>query len=1359
MNTLHALFAQRDQQAFQRQLERARNVTSGSGQGGGRSWAKSSPIQPRFNSYDFDVNARDWLGRTVLHLACSSYEASAPEYVRLLLAHPGINVNLQDLESLWTPLHRALYNGNIIIAVLLLERGDTDVTIRDTEGNNALDLYNSTVNYTKPSIADARPHVDDKTPIPPTELYTWGANRNATLGLGDGNDRAHPERVQLYPAHKAKASSQQPPSISQVGMSKLHTAIVTNDPTNNVRVCGFGLGGRLGQTQHTQYDFISMETTQKIIKVALGQDHTLALTESGEVMSWGLNRFSQLGYAVESADLIQPTARKIAGLLRGKTIVGIAACKSASVCWSAYELFAWGTNNGQFGWTKEHNPVLTNPKVVTKADESVVDVALSDSAMVYLGASGTVSCLWDGRSFRVPFQIPNIIFPHASNQHTQSARFATITKLSTCDDVFGALSAHGELFIFSLPEPRVASGGEKVAIKPQLVWALRRAFTAVKDFSMAADGTIILCTDSGHVFLRTRNPKAAQSGAKAFKFRRIPYIQRVTAVYGNNMGAFAALRLDFIPDPIPLTGNLMNEDLADLLPFWVHRPTWSTPSTFEDYMLAGVDQEEEENLLGTDIPCMRRLCDFLFPVSLEGPESKTPEGIYKAPGADVAIRAQGGPEVPAHRCVLMARSSFLASLLSGRTRPFRDAPSNIVIKILSGRSKKHPRMTPLSITGCHAISVLILLYYLYSDEVLAIWDPRVPRDVVDRLRVYGKINPHEVRSELKVLARILELPLFETSLRVITKLAPERSTVKDFSCAFAAVQDPERQEVCKPDVVLELADRTVNCHSAILRARSEFFAAFFDCEDWTRNRWTPQGTIVVNLKHMKWRPMEFVLRFLCVGEGVEMFDSLDCINSPEDLVNLMLEIIVVSNELLVDRLNLICSSIILAHIDLNNVCTLYAEAVYYHLDELVTRLEAYIVVNMEALMAYRMLGVLPYDLLKRISSAVRTEQSNKALVTRSSFFVDRAMEKYGDWLRLQDIPQPIARTQPIKNRSEVSQRRSIPDSPAPMPISRSVSEDIFPMDGVSSSPPVPPDSPAVKKTPSKQTLGWKQMGPVVKHDMKSIIAETEMNASSRTPPKDCFSMAKWTPRTPPRPELMPSTLASPVSSSPGKRGELRMTLANMQGPPTTARPDTTSSGLSITRPPGVSPALEGVKLQTQSSPKTLVPKSPAHTLPPSARTQSRSSQVSQPITPVKLNASSTGIRRTSSGDKPWATMSSNPVVGGQPSRGRVTSFAAIQSLQEEEKLPKGKQRQSLKEIQEEEQARTAEEDFLKWWAAEEERLRKEEEEALRVAILMTKGEERGGGGSKRQNGRGGGGKKSSRGKPRSEHRHAALPTG
>ena len=166
--------------------------------------------------------------------------------------------------------------------------------------------------------------------------------------------------------------------------------------------------------------------------------------------------------------------------------------------------------------------------------------------------------------------------------------------------------------------------------------------------------------------------------------------------------------------------------------------------------------------------------------------------------------------------------------------------------------------------------------------------------------------------------------------------------------------------------------------------------------------------------------------------------------------------------------------------NLNNVCALYSEAVYYNLGELVARLETFMVVNMEALIDYRMLGVLPYDLLKRISNAVRTEQSNKSPITRSSFFVDRAMEKYGDWLRLQDIPQLGSRTQPIKDRSEMARQRSTPDSSPPMPIPRSIPEDIFAMDGVPPPLVVPPESPTIK-IPSKQTPGWKPIGPVIKY--------------------------------------------------------------------------------------------------------------------------------------------------------------------------------------------------------------------------------------------------------------------------------------
>jgi ankyrin repeat protein len=92
MTSLHAYFHNRDQAAFQRHLSTALTA---------------------------DVNARDWLGSTVLHLACAASARPATEYVRLLLAHPGIDVNLQDVESHWTALHRALYYGNIAAAYVV----------------------------------------------------------------------------------------------------------------------------------------------------------------------------------------------------------------------------------------------------------------------------------------------------------------------------------------------------------------------------------------------------------------------------------------------------------------------------------------------------------------------------------------------------------------------------------------------------------------------------------------------------------------------------------------------------------------------------------------------------------------------------------------------------------------------------------------------------------------------------------------------------------------------------------------------------------------------------------------------------------------------------------------------------------------------------------------------------------------------------------------------------------------------------------------------------------------------------------------------------------------------------------------
>jgi ankyrin repeat protein len=111
MTLFHVYFALHDKQAFQRLLNTSSDRAQSLGVSGvGKSWNRTS------SSMSCNLNDRDALGRTVLHIACSSVKVSDMDYVELLLGHPSINVNIQDMESHWTALHRALYNGNIAAA-------------------------------------------------------------------------------------------------------------------------------------------------------------------------------------------------------------------------------------------------------------------------------------------------------------------------------------------------------------------------------------------------------------------------------------------------------------------------------------------------------------------------------------------------------------------------------------------------------------------------------------------------------------------------------------------------------------------------------------------------------------------------------------------------------------------------------------------------------------------------------------------------------------------------------------------------------------------------------------------------------------------------------------------------------------------------------------------------------------------------------------------------------------------------------------------------------------------------------------------------------------------------------------------
>ncbi|KIL60845.1 hypothetical protein M378DRAFT_130290 [Amanita muscaria Koide BX008] len=1438
-----------------------------------------------------NVNDKDTDGRTALHLACSLPDCL--EYVRLLLKHPLINVNVHDAESHYTPLHRAMYVANLPAALLLLQRPDIDVTLKDYEGYSAFDLYNSTIEGTKPDQND-----------PDADLFMWGTNVNATLGFSDGNNRSHPDQIVLQPKEYASFppegptvwDSFSPIHVRQVGMSKLHTVVVTSEGSSvcnidnvgggNLRVCGLGSSGRLGLSPfhyHLTHQNVlsplpshSFSSNVHITKVAVGQDHTLALTQAGEVYSWGLNRFAQLGYVIKTAqgepssgagghdenlgnhggkndrtdatgrgnsvdDTIQQTPRRILDALRKEVVLGIAASKMASACWTAKgELFTWGTNSGQLGYERSSYPQIY-PRKVSKIVGRVVDVALSDTAMACLVSTGDVICVWNDKETKINFPLQTFPAKIQPYRPPQALRDAGIAKLTCCDDVFSALSLNGEVFVFTAPDGNIggseqASASRTALIKPQRAWVLKKKYRAVKDVALGSNGNIIVCTESGHVFVRTRAQpiKVASSASLSsdrsgtlpgsgapgsftsssltghgstitaqtskvgtnFTFVRVPCLQRVTKVCANSTGAFGALKVDYRHAPITIVGNGIAEDLKELMPFaaMYGREQWqrtkkggrfglghstgrarSSSSSLPVSSPGDVDADDADlEDIKADILQLKHLCEIIEQEKKKRKEQDNYTRDRRLPfDADVMVVSQSDAAFPAHRVILAARSTELYNILAGG-RAVKDDQTNICVRFAPNKGKapittattsvprslRFPTCGKLIISGCHTLTVLVLLNYLYSDELLAIWDPRI-KTAIQQECARIKAKPDQVKTELQTLMRLLHLPMLAEVLDVSVKRAPTPSMAKDMEALWVTTQgDSLRSKLTSvpfpPDVVLQLADREVSCHSVLLRARSDLFASFFGEEVWTTDRRDDQGVIKVDMRHLKWHTMQYVFRFMFCGMEEAQFDRLDFAHSVDDVLDFMFSVMAAATELLLDRLVLICSSIILKYTNIQNACYILNDATHYNAKELVERLQTYLLVNLETMLEQRMLDALPHRLAKQLAAFARQKQAEKSPRSRTTVLVDVAMAKHAKWLSLQDIPAPIIRlSRPQGWEVDITSKRSRL-SLGPVPLDSRVGsgggfttsqrtirrppsgEDIFMMDDA--------EGPSVTIEPPVKTLGWKAQN-VPRVDMKSLMAAEAAAAPtplsrkaappiSRTGSKDSItpspgpsvshgSSTSW--RIPANPSLTPTKPTLP-STPPVVHGS--MTPRKPEG-----------------APPGTSPREIAHIPTTPTKSQSPSVTSPARTQrPPSQAAKEKDSRplnLGPIITPTKQPSKTTttgppSIRRVSS--KAWALPAVEPVIGtsspplpslpaaaaaaqvAATSSGGgcgVSSFVAIQQLQLEQAsagLSSKDNKRSLREIQAEEETRQQEQDFLRWWAAEEERVRLESDAALSRAM-------------------------------------------
>lgn len=124
-----------------------------------------------------------------------------------------------------------------------------------------------------------------------------------------------------------------------------------------------------------------------IVQVACGNSHTIALTEAGDVYSWGHGKQGALGHG---GDNDEPTPKKIAGL---KDIIKVDCGSEYTMALDKRgKLFAFGQNGyGQLGVVGKTTKV-TEPKqiVLSAANGRVVDFSCGEEHAALLDEHGHV---------------------------------------------------------------------------------------------------------------------------------------------------------------------------------------------------------------------------------------------------------------------------------------------------------------------------------------------------------------------------------------------------------------------------------------------------------------------------------------------------------------------------------------------------------------------------------------------------------------------------------------------------------------------------------------------------------------------------------------------------------------------------------------------------------------------------------------------------------------------------------------------------------------------------------------------------------------------------------------------------------
>lgn len=849
-----------------------------------------------------------------------------------------------------------------------------DIFVKDFEGNTALDLYNSTIEGTSPSPRTIQNNKRDNndgdafqglkssfwsleeshSAAGATDIFTWGYNTNFVLGHRDSENRTRPDRVHLNLVTQQIPQVLRRPAyvITSMIMSKFHSAVITSEPENNLQLCGFG-GARLGfGNEDTQFLFKPVNGIHdQVVVAALGRDHTVVVTRGGDVYSFGNNNYGQLGYDTEQKQgqrIPQYAPRKIAApSIKKEHIIGAATSSVHSAVFTETDLYTFGLNQGQLGYYPANGDfVQVVPRKVSflPSGARIIQVACIDNATVVLTASHDVFVLFNNGHQKVVFPMQR--FPSDFVAYTAAPNFV-VKIIAGGDDYVGAISNMGDLFIWTINTRKNSTGGQKAktdagfmgvenqrsraAIVPRRIWALRKSHLTLVDACIGQEGSVIVCTTSGHVFVGSprKVPKKNKNlvEKKLYKFNKIPLLQRCIMVAASPTGAFAALRAEQPLKSVEVPPSTLAMDLLTSLPHIQNAYRLQKLQAKEDKLLRHLNEERTKIPFFTETEAIDAVPEVNEKSSILDWDKYITSDTAD-PTIDAYIKV-GQKRYQCHQVILAARSAICEKAFSNL---HIGGDCNIILNHKSGRTTKFVKTcnkgqgrstVEIIIEGIHMETVWFFLDFVYSDQyehpmnAFYASSRHHTGDLAVRTKLQTNIRADVLQKELIYLADIFNLPTLQDSASSSFNARPRPTLTSDIGMA----QGSEKSRQYLKDVLLELEDAVLNCHEVILRQRSTFFNTVFDPNrTWLSNRRQQNGpsSTTIDLNNCNHKTMDIVVQYLYGDNRESLFNDL-VDSSTDSVFNVIIGVLAVADELMIDTLKVVCQIALLKLVTSKNV--------------------------------------------------------------------------------------------------------------------------------------------------------------------------------------------------------------------------------------------------------------------------------------------------------------------------------------------------------------------------------------------------------------------------------------------------------